>query len=177
MLFYNLVYKPKFSVAFPKTYRRHQFHGSPVHSDENGTTGTKRTPTTQIKLCQGPTGTSLSSDPRDPARERADIPPGGARSRTSPPGGTGRQGLTQVQQINPPFLITAGQKFSASASHAGTKHVSRRLRGESHTRSIRRGGCLFPASFSCVLEAGDRKLQNRWHARAGNRLWRQRRYL
>jgi hypothetical protein len=38
----------------------------------------------------------------DPARERADIPPGGTRSRTYPVMGRGRR-IVQWQQHNPPF--------------------------------------------------------------------------
>ena len=47
------------------------------------------------------TGTRASSNDRDPARERADIPPGGARSWT-PSDGTGRR-IGQWQQPDPPF--------------------------------------------------------------------------
>ena len=43
----------------------------------------------------------------DPARERADIPPGGTRSRTYPEMGRGRR-IVQWQQRNPPFSHPRG---------------------------------------------------------------------
>ena len=102
-------------------------HGIPSASDENGTTGQQTTPNKNKEPSRFHTGTSLSSEQRDPARERADIPPGGARSRTSPQiAGRGRR-VDQWQQINPPFPFSKSgvgpkghvknQEFFARATH------------------------------------------------------------
>ena len=58
-------------------------HGIPIVSGESETRGTKR-PQQTINSSRFHTGLDFIR-PRDPARERADIPPGGARSRTYPP--------------------------------------------------------------------------------------------
>jgi len=55
-----------------------------------------------------------------------------------------------------------GKSFKDAISVTGSEQTrDRRFRGgKANTRSIRRGGCLYPASFSRVLEAGDPIWQN-----------------
>ena len=114
--FFNLCKTKSGVLKRKKLWTPMNSHGIPSASDENETRGTKR-PQDQIKTLAGSYRHLAFIRPRDPARERADIPPGGARSRTSPPRRDGRR-VDQWQQINPPFLLPPqGQRFKARMRH------------------------------------------------------------
>lgn len=95
-------------------------HGIPIAEDEDGNSkrGTQTTPKKKLPS-QVHTGTRLYLF-KDPARERADIPPGGARSRTFPETGRGRW-IEQWQQLDPPFSISGAGKERWQTCHAGSE--------------------------------------------------------
>ena len=73
-------------------------HDNAVHTDEDG----HRRASRPTKASQVSYRHPLSSNQRDPTRERADIPPGGMRSRTNPVMGRGRR-IERWQQLDPPL--------------------------------------------------------------------------
>jgi len=119
MLFLQPSCKTKLRVPFPKTIRRpFNFPCILVHRNENGTRGTND-PNDPNKTLAGYTGTLALSRPRDPARERANIPPGWRAHRLPRQGGTGGR-LISGSRINRRFYIyRRGKVFkAASASQA-----------------------------------------------------------
>ncbi len=75
----------------------------------------------------------------DPARGRADIPPGGARSWTSPHSGRMRR-VDQWQQINPPFFIRGERKDQVGRKRKGQSSWRAGSEVKATTRWIRRAG-------------------------------------
>ena len=122
-------------------------HGIPSASDEDETRGTKR-PQDQIKTLAGSYRHLAFIRPRDPARERADIPPGGARSRTSPQMRDGRR-VDQWQQINPPFLLPPqGQRFKARRRHRQGQTREPQVQRRRPTQSRYEGAGVYPSLIS-----------------------------
>ena len=74
-------------------------HGIPYSSDEDEAHGAPNDPE---PIKSGFIQASRFHQSRDPARGRADIPPGGARSWTPRKAGRGRR-IGQWQQLNSPF--------------------------------------------------------------------------
>jgi hypothetical protein len=88
-----------------KTIVFHEFPCHPLTHGEDGikNRGIKQDPDRDIPksgFIQAP----AFIEKRDPARGRADIPPGGARSRTPRRAGRGRR-IRQWQQLDPPFSV------------------------------------------------------------------------
>jgi MraZ protein len=121
-------------------------HGIPIAQDEDGKTkrGNKR-PQVKKSQVRFHTGTRLHLF-ADPARERADIPPGGARSRKIPETGQGGGSSSGSSSIRR-FLFRGQEKVH--------KALARRFRGESHHKVDTKGRVSIPAPFRDVIKAAD----------------------
>ncbi|WP_162290715.1 hypothetical protein [Yoonia vestfoldensis] len=75
----------------------------------------------------------------DPARERADIPPGGTRSRTFPAMGRGRR-IVQWQQHNPPF----SHPDAMSGRQGEAEGVGTEFHGRTHPKGGQQGAHVDP---------------------------------
>ncbi len=112
-------------------------HAIPCSSDEDEDTGHQTTPRRKQKVSYRHLA---FIEPRDPARERADIPPGGARSRTPRKAGSGGG-------------LISGSRSTRRFSSGGTNE--------------RRGGAT---KGQGIWAAGsEAKATTRWTARAGCR--------
>ena len=83
-------------------------HGIKLSHDEDGTDKGATRPQV-ISLKSGFIQAPAFIETRDPARGRADIPPGGARSWSSPEMGRGRR-IKQWQQLDPSFPFQGNGK-------------------------------------------------------------------
>ena len=104
---------------FPVDY--HEFPWHPCLT----VNGTKRSARLQTPQEQVSYRHPASPERRDPARERADIPPGGARSRAYPAMGRGRR-IGQWQQPDPPLSFRATGKGTAGQWFGGSEASSTR---------------------------------------------------
>jgi DNA-binding transcriptional regulator/RsmH inhibitor MraZ len=133
---------PHFSVDY------HEFPWHPCSHDEQGHKGALKTPRHQEQVSY--------RHPliiRDPARERADIPPGGARSRTTQQwdeGGGSGSGSSSIRRFRSgPGLEPGGGNKGTAGQWFG------RFRGEFHQKVDGKGRVSIPAGFRRVLENGD----------------------
>ncbi len=96
---------------------------------------------------------SAFPDQRDPARERADIPPGGARSRTSRKG-RGRR-IEQWQQLDPPFSVSGTVNTGGQGTGQRTWILSAVSQANTPRRWTARVACRSPPISVVCLKQGD----------------------
>jgi hypothetical protein len=121
-------------------------HSNPCSSDENETAGAPNDPDFK-KTLAGFIQAPRFHQTEDPARERADIPPGGACSWTSRESGRGRR-VDQWQQINPPFPHSGDRFSGAGAQCKGPSRWVADSEAKAITRLMRRAGCLSRPRFA-----------------------------